>query len=127
MEEEINNHSISSPLYQRKHLSEFNVSDVLHLLVSLNLTNYCGIFENNAIDGPTLMNCRTEGDVIELGISLTAKARILLQEINKLKETTNEVETLDADNLPVPAYIYCDDRRTVISELTRFDDDLFSV
>ena len=76
-----------------KPLSEFNVSDVLHFLVLLNLSRYCAAFEANDIDGRTLMNCNTEGDVIELGILATAKARVLLQEINKLKET-NEVETI---------------------------------
>ena len=131
MDEDINNHNIvPSPSFQMKPLSEFNVSDVIHLLKSLNLNNYCSAFEENDIDGPTLMNCRTEEDVIELGIDIIPKARVLFNEINKRKETT-DVETLDADNLqenlPVPDYIYCDDRKTVVSELTRFDDDLFSI
>ena len=39
------------------------------------------------IDGPTLMNCKSEDDVIELGIALTAKARILLEEIVKFKSS----------------------------------------
>lgn len=63
-----------------------SVEDVLQLLVSLKLTKYCAAFEENAIDGLTLTNCRTEVDVIELGISIRAKARILLQAIIKCKE-----------------------------------------
>ena len=39
------------------------------------------------IDGPTLMNCKSEEDVIELGIALTAKARILFEEIVKFKSS----------------------------------------
>jgi hypothetical protein len=39
------------------------------------------------IDGPTLMNCKSEDDVKELGIALTAKARILYEEIVKFKST----------------------------------------
>jgi hypothetical protein len=38
------------------------------------------------IDGLTLMNCKTKEDVIELGIPLRAKARVLFNEITKYKE-----------------------------------------
>ena len=37
------------------------------------------------IDGLTLMNCKSEEDVKELGIALTAKARILYEEIVEFK------------------------------------------
>jgi hypothetical protein len=64
------------------------VDDVIHLLESLNLRSYCAVFQENAIDGPTLMNCKSVDDVKEvLGIALTAKARILYQEIVKFKST----------------------------------------
>ena len=63
------------------------MDDVIHLLKSLNLSNYCAVFRENDIDGPTLMNCKTVEDVEELGIDIIAKARILLQEIVKLKST----------------------------------------
>ena len=39
------------------------------------------------------MNCLSVEDVTELGIPLTSKARILLEEITKMKET-NEGETI---------------------------------
>ncbi len=68
-----------------KSLSEFSVDDVIHLLESLNLRNYCAVFQENAIDGPTLMNCKSEDDVKGLGIALTAKARILYEEIVNFK------------------------------------------
>ena len=71
---------------QTKPLSELSVDDVIHLLESLNLSNYCAVFQENDIDGPTLMNCKSEEDVIELGILLRAKARVLFNEIIKLKE-----------------------------------------
>ncbi len=54
---------------------------MINLLESLNLSNFCNYFEGNRIDGPTLMNCNSEDDVKELGIALTAKARILYEEI----------------------------------------------
>ncbi len=63
------------------------MDDVIHLLKSLNLSNVCNNFEDNRIDGPTLMNCKSEDDVKELGIALTAKARILYKEIIKFKST----------------------------------------
>ena len=72
---------------QTKPLSELSVDDVIHLLESLNLSNFCNNFEDNRIDGPTLMNCKSEDDVKELGIALTAKARILYEEIVKFKST----------------------------------------
>jgi len=68
-------------------LSEFSVYDVIHLLESLNLRNYCAVFQENAIDGPTLMNCKSLDEVINLGITFTAKARILFKEIVKFKST----------------------------------------
>ena len=72
---------------QTKPLSELTVDDVIHLLESLNLSNFCNNFEDNRIDGPTLMNCKSVDDVKELGIALTAKARILYEEIVKFKST----------------------------------------
>ena len=63
------------------------MNEVIHLLESLNLSNLCYNFKDKKIDGPTLMNCKSEDDVKELGIALTAKARILYQEIVKFKST----------------------------------------
>ena len=63
------------------------MDNVIHLLESLNLSNFCDNFEDNMTDGPTLMNCRSEDDVKELGIALTAKARRLYEEIVKFKST----------------------------------------
>ena len=64
-----------------------SVDDVIHILDSLNLRKYCAVFQENAIDGPTLMNCKSVDDVEELGIDIVAKARILYEEIVKLKST----------------------------------------
>ena len=40
---------------QTKPLSELSVDNVIRLLESLNLSNFCNNFEDNMIDGPTLM------------------------------------------------------------------------
>ena len=63
------------------------MDDVIHLLESLNLRNYRTKFRENAIDGPTLMNCESVDDVTELGIDIVAKARILYGEIDQFKST----------------------------------------
>jgi hypothetical protein len=72
---------------QTKPLSDLSVDDVIHLLESLSLSNFCINFEDNRIDGPTLLKCKSVDDVKELGIALTAKARILYEEIIKFKST----------------------------------------
>ena len=40
------------------------------------------------------MNCKTEEDVIELGIPIIAKARVLFNEIIKYKMTTLPINSL---------------------------------
>ena len=60
---------------------------MIHLLASLNLSNFCSNFEDNRNDGTTLMYCKSEDDVKELGIALTAKARRFYEEIVKFKST----------------------------------------
>ena len=62
---------------------------MIRLLELLNLRNYCAVFQENDIDGPTLMNCKSEEDVEELGIDIVAKARLLINKIIELK--ANEV------------------------------------
>ena len=56
-----------------------------HLLESLNLNinNYIEVFKQNKVDGRTLQNCYILKDVTELGITISAKARVLLNEIEK--------------------------------------------
>ena len=77
---------VPAPL-QTKPLSKLSVNEVIHLLESLNLSYFCYNFKDSKIDGPTLMNCKSVDDVKELGIALTAKARILYEEIVKFKST----------------------------------------
>jgi hypothetical protein len=68
-------------------LPDLSVDDVINLLKSLKLSNFCHKFEDNMIDGLTLMNCKSVDDVKELGIALTAKARILFEEIVPFKSS----------------------------------------
>ncbi len=80
------NIDIQAPV-KMKPLSELSVDDVIHLLESLKLSNFCNNFEHNRIDGPTLMNCKSEDDVKTLGIESTSKARILYEKIVIFKST----------------------------------------
>jgi hypothetical protein len=68
------------------------VSEVQYLLESLNLNKYIEEFKQNEVDGRTLQNCRYEEDVKQLGISMTAKARVLLNEIEKRRSLGLPVE-----------------------------------
>ncbi len=63
-----------------------------HLLESLNLNIYIEVFKQIKVDGRTLQNCRSEEDVKELGITMTAKARVLLNEIEKRRGVGLPVE-----------------------------------
>jgi len=101
---------ISAPL-QTKPLSELSVDDVIHLLESLKLINFFNNLEENRIDGPTLMNCKSEDDVKELDIDVS-KARIFYDEIVKFKSNGVPLALL------MPAIIDLDDLITVFTELT---------
>ena len=69
---------------QTKPLSELSMVDVLYLLESLNLRNYCAAFRENLVDGQTLMNCKSVDDLIVLGIVNEAEANLLLDKIFEL-------------------------------------------
>ena len=63
-----------------------------HLLESLNLNKYIEVFKQKIVDGRTLQNCHSEEDVKQLGITMTAKARVLLNEIEKRRGVGLPVE-----------------------------------
>ena len=80
-----------------------------HLLESLNLSKYIEVFKQNEIDGRTLDNCRSEEDVKQLGITMTAKARVLLNEIEKRRSVGLPVEHSNKVSLDRAIYLSCDD------------------
>ena len=90
------------------------MDEVTRLLESLKLIKFCHSLEENELDGPTLMNCKSEDDVKELGIDITAKARILYEEIVKFKSTGVPLALLSK----VPAIINFDDLTSVFSDFT---------
>jgi len=89
------------------------VDEVTRLLESLKLIKFCDNLEENKLDGPTLMNCKSEDDVKELDIDITA-ARILYEEIVKFKSTGVPLALLSK----VPAIINFDDLTSVFSDFT---------
>ncbi len=72
------------------------MDDVIRLLEKLKLNNFCRTFQDNLVDGLTLVNCTTVDHLIELGITFTAKANVLLEEINKLTEVSKLYFSLKA-------------------------------
>jgi hypothetical protein len=72
-----------------KPLSELSVNEVTRLLESLNLTQYCSVFEENEVDGEVLIDCETVEDAISLGFPETevAFAKKLLKSINKFNDS----------------------------------------
>jgi hypothetical protein len=71
---------------QTKPLSELSMVDVLNLLESLNLRNYCAAFREDLVDGLTLMHFHSVKDVKDFGIVNEAEANRLLNKILEYKE-----------------------------------------
>ena len=76
----------------QKPLKDLTEPEVNYLLESLNLDNYIKVFKQNKVDGRTLQNCHFLEDVKQLGITINAKARVLLVEIEKLRTSGISVE-----------------------------------
>ena len=70
-----------------KPLSELTVGEVGRLIESIEFDEYKAVFAKNKIDGKCLMKCNTVEDVKEMGILMTVKASLLLDEIRKWKTT----------------------------------------
>ena len=68
-----------------KPLSELSVHEVGIVLEALKLGKYKEALISNEIDGKCLMECYTVEDVKEMGILMTVKASLLLDEIRKWK------------------------------------------
>ena len=75
-----------------KSLSELSVYEVSAVLEALKLGKYKETLLSNEIDGKCLMKCHTVEDVKEMGIPMTVKASLLLDEIRKWKTTEDPME-----------------------------------
>ena len=70
-----------------KPLSELTIGEVGRLLESIEFDEYKAVFAKNKIDGKCLMKCNTVEDAVSMGIPITVKASLLLDEIRKWKIT----------------------------------------
>ena len=77
-----------------KPLSELSVHEVGIVLEALKLGKYKETLLSNEIDGKCLMKCHTVEDVKEMGIPMTVKASLLLDEIRKWRATGVPMEHL---------------------------------
>ena len=104
------------------------MDEVTRLLETLKLIDFCDNLEENKIDGPTLMYCKSEDDVKELGIDITAKARMLYEEIVKFK--SNGVPLALFSKVPVIINfddLTSDDGAIKIAEGLKYKDNLLRV
>ena len=93
-----------------KPLSELSVHEVGIVLEALKLGNYKETLINNKIDGKCLMKCNTVEDAVSMGIPITVKASLLLDEIRKWKTTGVLTEYLSVN----PSTSQDDDRNAEI-------------
>ena len=88
-----------------KPLSELTVGEVGRLLESIEFDEYKAVFAKNKIDGKCLMNCTTIEDVVSMGIPITVKASLLLDEIRKWKAASQDDDRNSDVKSPIVSYI----------------------
>jgi hypothetical protein len=82
-----------------KPLSELSVDEVGIVLEALKLGKYKDALLSNEIDGKCLMECNTVDEVIEMGISLSVKAKYFLKEIKKLQQLMKADNKTEMDDI----------------------------
>ena len=93
-----------------KPLSELSVDEVGIVLEALKLGKYKKTLISNEIDGKCLFKCNIVEDVKEMGIPMTVKASLLLDEIRKWKTTGVPTEYLSVN----PSVSQDDDRNAEV-------------
>ena len=87
-----------------KPLSELSVDEVGIVLEALKLGKYKETLIINEIDGMCLMKCNTVEDVKEMGILMTVKASLLLDEIRKWKAASQDDDRNADVKSPIVSY-----------------------
>ena len=82
-----------------KPLSELTVHEVGIVLQALDLDEFREVFRTKKIDGKCLMECSTVDEVIEMGISLSVKAKYFLKEIKKLQQLMKADDGTEMDDI----------------------------
>jgi hypothetical protein len=75
------NNSSSQSKQDTKPLSSLSVEEVSMLLHSLRLGKFVDQLRENEVDGATLALCKSEEEIVEVGVSMQLKARVLLAKI----------------------------------------------
>ncbi len=88
-----------------KPLSELTVYEVGRLLESIEFDEYKAVFAKNKIDGKCLMKCNTVEDAVSMGIPITVKASLLLDEIRKWKAASQDDDRNSDIKSPIVSYI----------------------
>ena len=88
-----------------KPLSELSVHEVSTVLEALKLGKYKEALLSNEIDGRCLMKCNTVEDVVSMGIPITVKASLLLDEIRKWKASSQDNDRSAEIKSPIVSYI----------------------
>lgn len=69
----------------KKPLDSLTVDEVGNLMDALKMSAFKSALRNHAVDGATLLSCSSVEEIKELGISLTAKAKVFFQNISGFK------------------------------------------
>ena len=87
-----------------KPLSELSIGEVGRLLELIEFDEYKAVLAKNKIDGRCLMKCNTVEDVKEMGILMTVKASLLLDEIRKWKAASQDDDRNADVKSPIVSY-----------------------
>ena len=82
-----------------KPLSELSVDEVGIVLEAFDLDEFREILRNKKINGKYLIECSTVDEVIEMGISLSVKAKYFLKEIKKLQQLMKADDGTEMDDI----------------------------
>ncbi len=84
-----------------KPLAELSVHEVGIVLEALKLGKYKEALLSNEIDGKCLLECNTVDEVIEMGISLSVKAKYFLKEIKKWQQLMKADDRTEMDDINI--------------------------
>jgi hypothetical protein len=82
-----------------KPLSKLIVHDVGIVLEAFDLDEFREVFRIKKISGKYLMKCSTVDEVIEMGISLSVKAKYFLKKIKKLQQLMKADDGTEMDDI----------------------------
>ena len=88
-----------------KPLSKLTIGEVGRLLESIEFDEFKAVLVKKKIDGKCLMKCNTVEDAVSMGIPITVKASLLLDEIRKWKAASQDDDRNAEVKSPIVSYI----------------------